>query len=693
VKDDSLVLTDDDFLSICDQERVAAVNYETDEELSNQRERALEYTKGEMKDVPAMPRRSKAVSTDVADFIEAELPDLMDILVGGEDPVTFKPNGPEDVDQAELETKYVRHVIFDENDGWFSIYSAVKDCAEVKTGIIKHWWEETDNVEEEVFSNQTAVDMQLLEESGYEITEQEDAGHDPEFGPLYNLIAKRTVTKGRVRLMACDPADFSVSADTTLADFENGTYKLLRIRDRAQEFIRLGFDPDLVEQLPAYSDFDDEEERARDTVDESDDGRHSDSHETLRTVEVHLHVLRVDADGDGVPECWHIYTDSSASILLHKEQKNRSGFAVGCLYPRTHRFYALSEADKLMEVQKINTVLLRSQLDNYYFDLNKRFEVNMASANENTIADLLRNEPGVPIRSRDGNAVKPINDRGGGIDTFQGMEYITTMGEMRTGIARNVTGLNAETLHDTASGAIALMDNSAKRQRMKARIIAGTLLRSLYLGVQADLAENMSEPDRVRFHGDKEFTTIDPSMFGRRKDMTVTIAIGSGGKQQMLQTVANLLEQQERVAQSPYAGEITSSAHVYRALKLFAETAGLPDPSRYWQDPEEAQQQGGQQGPSPEEQAMAAEMQAKQAELQMKGQEAQAKIQLEQFKAQTKAELERQIAQERIKLEREKAEFEADMAERKAQAEYELAMIKAQDTQLNGYRQGGRLDQ
>lgn len=711
---EALVIDDETLLQICAAEQTAAVNYETDEELSDQRERALEYTKGVMKDVPSMPKRSKAVSTDVADFIEAELPDILDILVGGEDPVTFKPTGPEDVEQAELETKYVRHVVFEQNDGWMVTYTGIKDMAEVKTGIAKFWWQDGEEIEEEFYEGQTAVAMQLAEQAGYELDDVEEVP-DEQFGAVYNYTARRTKNAGQVKIMSVDPADFSVSADATLANFDEVPYCRHRSRVRAQDLIQQGFDAEKVKSLPAYSDYDDEEERARDTVDESDDGRHPDSHETLRTVEVYEHWLRVDADGDGKPEIWKIVTDPSSSILLSKEKKNRIGFAVGTMYPRTHRFYGLSEADKLMEVQRIKTSLLRSNLDGYYFGLNKRYEVSEADQNANTITDLLRNEPGVPIRSRTGNAIRPINDNGSTTTTYEGLEYITTMGEERTGINRSTQGLNPDTLHDTASGALALMSNSAKRVRLKARIIAATFMRRLCLGVQAELAERMTEPDRVRFHGDKEFTQVDPTKFGRRKDMEVVVAVGSGEKEQMLGAITQVLEQQAIVVdrQGGMDGPLLTPAHIHRTLTAFVEIAGMRDPSRYWADPEEQQQQQGEEGPSPEEQAMQAELQMKQAEMQMKSQMDQAKLQMDQQKAQAQIQIEQQkaqaaqaleqlkagqaheLAQQKAELEAnlaiQKMQFEADMAERKLQFDSSLAAQKHSEDKLPGYRPGGDL--
>jgi hypothetical protein len=85
-------------------------------------------------------------------------------------------------------------------------------------------------------------------------------------------------------------------------------------------------------------------------------------------------------------------------VLLEKEQVDHIPFAALTPYIVPHRFYGESVADKLIEVQKIKTTLLRMLLDSGYFALNQRMTVDVNKATEFTISDLLANQPGHPIR-------------------------------------------------------------------------------------------------------------------------------------------------------------------------------------------------------------------------------------------------------------------------------------------------------
>jgi len=104
------------------QEMERSIGFENDQTLLDERLRALNYYQGDMKkDIPSLPNRSAAVSTDVADAVETILPDIMEIFTSGGDVATFIPNRPGDEDAARQETEYLNHVIFQDNPGFLNL--------------------------------------------------------------------------------------------------------------------------------------------------------------------------------------------------------------------------------------------------------------------------------------------------------------------------------------------------------------------------------------------------------------------------------------------------------------------------------------------------------------------------------------------------------------------------------------------
>lgn len=131
--------------------------------LSSDRETAMKYYLGDMsEDMPAPDGRSSAVSTDVADAVEGLMPNLMDIFCGSDEVVRFEPVGPEDEEAAQQETDYVNHVFMQQNPGFMVLYSFIKDALLQKNGIVKVWWEESEQEERESYYDLTEEQFAML---------------------------------------------------------------------------------------------------------------------------------------------------------------------------------------------------------------------------------------------------------------------------------------------------------------------------------------------------------------------------------------------------------------------------------------------------------------------------------------------------------------------------------------------------
>jgi hypothetical protein len=131
--------------------------------LAEERADAMDYYLGNMtKDMPAQDGRSRAVSTDVADTIEGLMPSLMDIFAGSDEVVRFEPVGPEDEEAAQQETDYVNHVFMQQNPGFMTLYSFIKDALLSKVGIVKVWWEESEEEERETYYDLSEEQFAML---------------------------------------------------------------------------------------------------------------------------------------------------------------------------------------------------------------------------------------------------------------------------------------------------------------------------------------------------------------------------------------------------------------------------------------------------------------------------------------------------------------------------------------------------
>lgn len=659
--------TDAELLKMVGEERRRAIGFDdgTSEgaDLTAERSQALEYIKGEMGDVPSLPGRSKVTSSDVADTVETILPDLVEIFTGGEDVVAFNPTGEEDVEASEQETDFIRHIFFNENHGFMNLYAMFKDALEVKTGVLK-WWKEEEKSEPTTYEGQTQVAaLMVAQELGIEglddpriISFAESKETDETGAPLYDFTIE-SPPRTKICIAAVPPNDFAVANDTVrLGDT---AYCAHKTRPRAQSLLAQGVAQEIVDELPPSSRPDEREDRARDSVGENEfpdaDGGE------LRIVEVVEHYIRLIDDGK---LCyWRIQTGADETVLISKDKVNGVPFSAITPYVITHRFYGQSVADKMMEIQRIKTVLKRGGLDSMYFALNQRNEVAMAPgrANEYTIADLLRNEPGVPIRSTDGQSVRPISAGGLNFDVFGGLEYFSTVGEQRSGVVRNAQGLNPDTLHDTAKGAQVLMNAAQKRVRLIARIFAEMGLKDAFLGIHSLIREGGFHKAKVRLRN--KWVDIDPTQWGERSDMSIEVGLGSSGKDQDLLVMAQVLDKQAAIIAAQGFTGLVSADNAYNALTRFAKLGGIKATEKYFTDPATLQPQEPKQDP--------AVMEA-QAKLAMQQQEQQQTQVLKQQEAASNAALARETAERQHQLAVDKQNAEIDLKDRQLVSEIAL---------------------
>ncbi len=287
--------------------------------------------------------------------------------------------------------------------------------------------------------------------------------------------------------------------------------------------------------------------------------------------------------------------------------------------------------------------------------------------------DLLLNEPNRPVRMARAGAVSPLGSGGLSFDAFGALEYMAVESEKRTGIVRNAQGLNPDTLHDTARGAMALMASAARRTRFIARIFAETGIKDLFLGVHALLRENATAPAKARLRN--KWVDVDFTKWGNRSDMTIEIGVGSGGQEQQLAALTQALEVMQGVVmqQGGLNGPLVTADNVYALLKKYFEQ-GLKFKSAdpFIMDPAEAEPQEPQPDPA------MLEAQAKQQEMQARLQLEQAKVdgqrQIAEIKAQSEIETVRAVATEKATLARQEAEERAALKRQEHQETMALTM-------------------
>ncbi len=664
-------MTDDEFSSLVRDEVRDAVDY-IDETLGPLREKATDYYLGrpfKADDGGSEPLEDKAgqsnvVSTDVRDTVTALLPQIMRVFMSSEHLVEFRPQGPEDVAQAEQTTDYAHHVFFKDNPGYLTLHSAIKDAMIRKTGVVKYWAEEAAHIGEEDYAGlDDAQFVALASDPDVEILD-----HTPRPAPeeiLHDLRIRRARVETKLRVEAIPPEEFVWSRRArSCADAVLVAHRATR---RVSDLIALGFEWDDIEPVIGEADeLDTNIEAAARRIDNETRTDTDSADPAMREVLVVDGFIRADKDGDGIAELRHFIAIGNQYKIVEDEVVEEGGFAVFQVDPEPHEFAGQSVADKTMDLQRVKSALWRQTLNNLYLTNNPAMVAVEGQVNYD---DLTSDELGRIIRARAPGMVQPLDVPFVAQGSFPMFAYLDEVNERRTGYSKAAAGMDADALQSTTRAAVTATVSAAQGQvELLARNLAETGLVPLFRGLMR-LARRVQDKARmVRLRG--AWVQVDPRTWTADLDCEVATALGRGDVDQRMGALAMIATKQEQLLMQLGPGNPVAGLAEYRAtLAKWTELAGYRDPTPFFKPvPPEIDammaQQAAQQ-PNPEVLKAQAEAQREQTKLQariaLEETQAQADMATAQQKAQLEMQLEREKAQLRFQLMREEAALQAEL--------------------------------
>jgi len=618
-------MTDQGLMTRIGEELRASLGYFSDE-LSKQRELAMEY-------YYALPfgneveGRSQFVDSTVQDTIEWIKPSLMRIFASGDEMVKFNPVGPEDVEMAKQATDYVNHVFVKDNDGWEVLYSWFTDALLQKNGIVKVWWDEYPESTREEYHRLTNMEVEaLLSSPELEVSEHSEYLEGEE---TYNdLVVIRSDYNGRVKIENVPPSEFLISRESK--SIEDAKFVCHRVQVTLSDLREMYPDEDLDpaelgagdDGMEAYS----PERLARYEYDQTAKyfggfGTSAGPEDALRTYWLHENYLRTDWDGDGIAELRKVCTVGNK--ILENEPIDKIPFVSITPIKIPHKFFGLSVADLVLDLQLIKSTLMRNLMDNMYNQNFGRYAVLEGQAN---LDDLLTQRPGGVVRVKSPNAITPLATPSLEPYSFQMLEYLDTIRESRAGVGKTTQGLNdkALTSHTTASAVNSVMTAAQSRVELIARQFAETGVKSLMRTIYELLLKYQDKERVVMLRN--QWVPVRPDAWNDKADCTVSVALGHGNKEQQLMHLSSMLN---------FAGEamrgglkIVTEKNMYNLGAALIRNMGFQNVNDFLTDPDMVPPE-----PDPREQMAQMEMQNKKAELEIRAAEVQVKAQKVQQEA------------------------------------------------------------
>ena len=612
-------ITEEELLSRIQGEITDALGYS--DVISEQRAKSMDYYYG----LPfgnEVDGRSQYVDSSVMDTIEWIKPSLMRVFASGEEMVKFNPIGPEDVHAAEQATDYVNYIFTRDNNGWEILYTWFTDALLQKNGIVKCWWDETEEWNREEYNNLEEMEFSvLLEDDDVEVLEH--TAYEENGRAYHDVVISRRSGKGRVRIENVTPDEFLIARESK--SIEDSNFVCQRVLKTVSELREMGYDFDVDElgsgdDMVEYS----AERLSRYAYDNSaryEGFGDSDPEEALRTFWLHESFVRTDYDGDGIAELRKVC--SVGDKILANEPIDRIPFVSITPVKIPHKFFGLSIADLVLDIQLIKSTLMRNLMDNMYSQNFGRYAVLEGQAN---LDDLLTQRPGGVVRVKSPNAIMPLATPQLEQSSFEMLGYLDNLRESRSGVNKYSQGLNdnALTSHTTATAVNATMTAAQSRIELIARSFAETGVKELMKNIYELVLKNQDKERVVRLRN--KWVPVRPDMWKEEYDCSVAVGIGNGNRDQQLAHLTTMLS---FAADAMRGGlNIVNEKNMYNMGAALVKNMGFQNVDDFLTNPEMVPPQ-----PNPKEQMEQAELQLKHKELEIKA----ADIQIKQQKMQQEA--------------------------------------------------------
>lgn len=547
---------------------------------------------------------SQFITSDVRDTVDWYMGQLLEMFITGDTPVRFNATNAQDSGQADMETKYVNHVLLDQNKGFELFYTWFKDALISKNGVVKVWW---DNKSEEVPENYEQLGyneyMKIVNDPEYQVKELRVTSPElggqftpeqfaavlaqlGEAGPIvmqtaiYDVYGCRVRDVSQVKVMNVAPEYFVVSTSQADLDLSNIDYCAHVHFYSRNELLAEGYDYETVMDLPIGN-------VVTNTLDSTiryvkETGRLLNNTSATKggeLIEVIEHYIR--DDGDGEPKLYCIKTAANASVILDAYEVDKVPYHVITPKINQYRFYGDSIADEVIDLQFAKSNLWRASFDNVKYSVSPRWgvrgDVDLEDANDHTPTALVR-------LGADGEMI-PLTTPFVATTALEMAALLDGQRAERTGFSKESMGLDPSALANSTNfiGAT-ILNLSQARLKMVASTFAHTGVKTLFLHVRELLLKYEARTKLFEYNG--KYAEINPRGWVNNRSTSVKTGLGYAGKAEVTANMQNILTLQEKIVSAAgMNGPLVNAGNIYSTITRALEANGIKDVQTYFSDP------------------------------------------------------------------------------------------------------------
>jgi hypothetical protein len=324
---------------------------------------------------------------------------------------------------------------------------------------------------------------------------------------------------------------------------------------------------------------------------------------------------KIDFDGDGEAELRKVCTIGPGFYAVYNKPAPERPFALFCPDPEPHTMLGQSWADRLMDLQRLNSALWRGMLDSLSASIFPRTAYVEGQA---SVADIINTAIGAPMRERVSGAIRPFAHPFVGKEAAPIAQMVRDIVERRIGRDNGAGGLDADALQSMdKQGVQAAISGSQEQAEMLARLFAEQAFKPMFKGLLRLLIEKQPRERMVRLRG--HWVDVKPDAWDANMDVRVNVALGMANTEKKISVLMEVSAMQKEILQT-YGEDnpvVTLPMWVDTVAKILA-LKGLRDTPNYfkplppnWQPPPPQPPP-----PSPEQALAQAQVQAQQMKTQ-----------------------------------------------------------------------------
>lgn len=519
--------------------------------------------------------RSSIVTGDVSAMTEGNLALMTEPLLGKRI-AEFCSYDAEDEEQANLESDCVQTMLFKRENGFIELTSAIKDALQLRNAVIKIYVDKRTHKKRIRRSN---VDPEIVHEVLDQIGETKVHSFNPDTGELSATLTK-TTRKFRVESIA--PENFLYPKDWNRQDLNDVPFVAERHVEARSTLVERGFPKSKVMQLKRWNNPFQAAADARLPRNVTPNSMPIDKSQEL--VEWYEAYVKMD-DGEGTAELRRICF--SDQFILEDEPSDLVCYATGVCIINPHTFMGISLFDKIKWVQDSTTALTRALMDNLNATNKNRTAHLDGVCEEQDITDgrtngSVRVNPQLVQDVRQAIMAFGVPDTSANIlanlDHFRSVR--SEAGGAALDLATGQMQLNDRVGSQGLDRAYSVMESLAL---FMTRIIANTLVRSMYLIAHETLRTSWNEP--IKFKRGNKWVETNPANWRVRDAVEVNLGKSLNERARESAILERLLDRQAFLAANGMEEILVGVNEYYQAMNAWLRVNDIENPEKFMIDP------------------------------------------------------------------------------------------------------------